>query len=105
MSSGAGLARPRQDKPAWQSDTEAKACQKCATGFSFFIRRHHCRHCGKVLLPLRPFPGALGGATQFSTRCKARSDTWDTWGEVPARCGADAILFVVWSSGFSPPQC
>jgi len=37
-----------QAAPNWQTDREAPNCNKCKTTFSLFLRRHHCRHCGKV---------------------------------------------------------
>mmetsp|Transcript_44938 Transcript_44938/g.119582 ORF Transcript_44938/g.119582 Transcript_44938/m.119582 type:complete len:101 (+) Transcript_44938:3-305(+) len=43
-----GLARPRQQAPTWQADREATNCTKCKVAFSLFLRKHHCRHCGKI---------------------------------------------------------
>ncbi|KAI9183492.1 hypothetical protein H9P43_004410 [Blastocladiella emersonii ATCC 22665] len=32
----------------WTPDAQAAACHGCARQFTFFLRRHHCRLCGKV---------------------------------------------------------
>ncbi|EJS42280.1 pib1p [Saccharomyces arboricola H-6] len=32
----------------WQADEEAQNCFQCKTNFSFLIRRHHCRCCGRI---------------------------------------------------------
>uniref|UniRef100_A0A8B9HPE3 Zinc finger, FYVE domain containing 9b n=1 Tax=Astyanax mexicanus TaxID=7994 RepID=A0A8B9HPE3_ASTMX len=34
--------------PQWVPDSQAPACMKCGSKFSFTRRRHHCRACGKV---------------------------------------------------------
>lgn len=34
--------------PQWVPDSQAPACMKCGSRFSFTKRRHHCRACGKV---------------------------------------------------------
>lgn len=34
--------------PQWIPDSQAAACMKCGSKFSFTRRRHHCRACGKV---------------------------------------------------------
>ncbi|XP_072517155.1 zinc finger FYVE domain-containing protein 9 isoform X1 [Salminus brasiliensis] len=34
--------------PQWVPDSQAPACMKCGSRFSFTRRRHHCRACGKV---------------------------------------------------------
>jgi len=33
----------------WVADSDAPACMRCNTGFTFFYRRHHCRKCGYVV--------------------------------------------------------
>uniref|UniRef100_A0AAR2IUY7 FYVE zinc finger domain-containing protein n=1 Tax=Pygocentrus nattereri TaxID=42514 RepID=A0AAR2IUY7_PYGNA len=33
--------------PQWVPDSQAPACMKCGSRFSFTRRRHHCRACGK----------------------------------------------------------
>ncbi|KAH6691688.1 FYVE-domain-containing protein [Plectosphaerella plurivora] len=35
--------------PRWQPDAEATLCPICRTQFSFFVRKHHCRKCGRVV--------------------------------------------------------
>ncbi|CAG8971671.1 hypothetical protein HYALB_00003139 [Hymenoscyphus albidus] len=35
--------------PRWQPDAEVTICPICHTQFSFFIRKHHCRKCGRVV--------------------------------------------------------
>ncbi|KPA86883.1 hypothetical protein ABB37_00925 [Leptomonas pyrrhocoris] len=63
---------------SWRDDTSVERCCQCATVFTFFRRRHHCRHCGGVFcgvcsgqrLWLRPWPGAAAPAAPvaFSSR-------------------------------------
>ncbi|RKK69267.1 hypothetical protein BFJ69_g12872 [Fusarium oxysporum] len=38
-----------QQRPRWQPDNEVTYCPICHTQFSFFIRKHHCRKCGRVV--------------------------------------------------------
>ena len=35
--------------PEWESNKDAKECRLCLKVFSFTIRRHHCRSCGRVV--------------------------------------------------------
>ncbi|KAH8815236.1 FYVE zinc finger-domain-containing protein [Xylogone sp. PMI_703] len=35
--------------PRWQPDAEVTFCPICKTQFSFFVRKHHCRKCGRVV--------------------------------------------------------
>ena len=32
----------------WVDDSKATHCYSCNSEFSLFIRRHHCRYCGKI---------------------------------------------------------
>ncbi|BFZ64693.1 carboxypeptidase Y-deficient [Saitoella coloradoensis] len=36
-------------RPPWQPDDEAPHCHLCSRPFTFFLRRHHCRLCGRVV--------------------------------------------------------
>ncbi|KAL4897505.1 hypothetical protein BDV59DRAFT_190490 [Aspergillus ambiguus] len=36
-------------RPRWQPDSEVTNCPICATPFSFWYRKHHCRKCGRVV--------------------------------------------------------
>ncbi|ROV99926.1 hypothetical protein VMCG_06180 [Cytospora schulzeri] len=35
--------------PRWQPDAEVTICPICHTQFSIFVRKHHCRKCGRVV--------------------------------------------------------
>lgn len=37
--------RPRA---AWVDDKDITKCFRCKGGFSLFVRKHHCRHCGRI---------------------------------------------------------
>ena len=39
---------PSSNRPVWVPDSSATACARCRANFSFELRRHHCRFCGKV---------------------------------------------------------
>jgi SH3 domain-containing YSC84-like protein 1 len=34
--------------PRWMPDEETDSCTKCKVDFDWFVRRHHCRHCGVI---------------------------------------------------------
>ena len=42
-----GEKRPG-DQHFWVDDSKCKACYECETAFSVFVRRHHCRICGRI---------------------------------------------------------
>ncbi|KAH7027248.1 uncharacterized protein B0I36DRAFT_364481 [Microdochium trichocladiopsis] len=35
--------------PRWQPDAEVTLCPICSTQFGIFVRKHHCRKCGRVV--------------------------------------------------------
>ena len=37
------------EEPDWVEDDKFSNCQICTSQFSLFVRRHHCRRCGKLL--------------------------------------------------------
>ena len=36
-------------KPVWVPDSMSKECMVCSVKFTAFIRKHHCRRCGRVV--------------------------------------------------------
>eukprot|EP01091_Cochliopodium_minus_P011122 TRINITY_DN3094_c0_g1_i2.p1 TRINITY_DN3094_c0_g1~~TRINITY_DN3094_c0_g1_i2.p1 ORF type:complete len:1443 (+),score=516.66 TRINITY_DN3094_c0_g1_i2:125-4330(+) len=47
-----GLKTDKEDEfvaPEWITDEESDSCMSCPTKFTFFVRRHHCRNCGKLV--------------------------------------------------------
>ena len=36
-------------RPVWVPDAVAKDCMICQMRFSTFVRKHHCRRCGRVV--------------------------------------------------------
>jgi hypothetical protein len=36
-------------KPVWVPDAVSKECMICSVKFTAFIRKHHCRRCGRVV--------------------------------------------------------
>ena len=37
------------DVSHWLSDNDVPACKRCDLNFNAFVRRHHCRNCGRVV--------------------------------------------------------
>ncbi|KAI7833327.1 Dbl homology domain-containing protein, partial [Kickxella alabastrina] len=37
------------DAPVWDPDESAERCYICFRDFSLFVRKHHCRACGKIV--------------------------------------------------------
>mmetsp|Transcript_23044 Transcript_23044/g.35071 ORF Transcript_23044/g.35071 Transcript_23044/m.35071 type:complete len:89 (+) Transcript_23044:3-269(+) len=35
--------------PHWMQDDQAKGCTACHKEFGIFLRRHHCRACGRLV--------------------------------------------------------
>ncbi|UNI14451.1 hypothetical protein JDV02_001080 [Purpureocillium takamizusanense] len=44
-----GQESPEFVLPRWQPDAEVTYCPICHAQFSFFVRKHHCRKCGRVV--------------------------------------------------------
>ncbi|OAA67506.1 Zinc finger, FYVE-type [Cordyceps fumosorosea ARSEF 2679] len=40
---------PEFSLPRWQPDAEVTLCPICHTQFSIWVRKHHCRKCGRVV--------------------------------------------------------
>lgn len=37
------------NQPEWEDDSSVNECRRCNRKFSLWVRRHHCRRCGKVV--------------------------------------------------------
>ncbi|RDA89728.1 hypothetical protein CP533_6851 [Ophiocordyceps camponoti-saundersi (nom. inval.)] len=44
-----GSGSPEVALPRWQPDAEVTYCPICNAQFSIFVRKHHCRKCGRVV--------------------------------------------------------
>ncbi|ETS59631.1 hypothetical protein PaG_06555 [Moesziomyces aphidis] len=40
--------REQNLQPQWERDEEARDCRGCGRHFTFFLRKHHCRRCGRI---------------------------------------------------------
>ena len=65
---------PIPSSPApWVDDSKTKRCQICRTRFTFIIRKHHCRWCGRVLCdkcgPVRSPTSYFGAAVRLCRAC------------------------------------
>lgn len=48
LQSSSDASDGKANRPKWVADEDVKACTKCGTNFSVFLRKHHCRACGKI---------------------------------------------------------
>ncbi|KAL9936202.1 hypothetical protein V8E36_005044 [Tilletia maclaganii] len=44
----APVLREQNLTPVWESDSAATECRGCSRRFTFFLRKHHCRRCGRI---------------------------------------------------------
>ncbi|SNX85550.1 uncharacterized protein MEPE_04259 [Melanopsichium pennsylvanicum] len=42
------VMREQNLQPQWERDEEARDCRGCGRHFTFFLRKHHCRRCGRI---------------------------------------------------------
>ena len=42
------LGAKQDDRAHWVPDDAATVCHNCNVKFTWSVRRHHCRHCGRV---------------------------------------------------------
>ncbi|CAD6907678.1 unnamed protein product [Tilletia controversa] len=47
-SNRAPVLREQMLSPQWESDSAATECRGCSRRFTFFLRKHHCRRCGRI---------------------------------------------------------
>ena len=57
-------------KPVWVPDSVSKECMICSVKFTAFIRKHHCRMCGRVVCsacsPHRMAPNSVTQTNQYA---------------------------------------
>ena len=57
----------------WVDDKKVKRCQICKLKFTFIVRKHHCRWCGRVLCdkcaPTRPPTSYFGASVRLCWGC------------------------------------
>ncbi|KAE8214914.1 hypothetical protein CF327_g1742 [Tilletia walkeri] len=44
----APVLREQMLTPQWESDSVVSDCRGCSRRFTFFLRKHHCRRCGRI---------------------------------------------------------
>ena len=49
---------------SWIPDAFADNCMSCDKQFGFLTRRHHCRHCGRLIC--KPCQREMTGMTEWS---------------------------------------
>ncbi|CAG9971721.1 unnamed protein product, partial [Clonostachys byssicola] len=53
--------------PRWQPDAEVTYCPICQTQFSIFVRKHHCRKCGRIIDQRPPLSRVLERTQELAT--------------------------------------
>ncbi|SNX82607.1 related to vacuolar segregation protein PEP7 [Melanopsichium pennsylvanicum] len=74
----------------WQDDAEAKACPICSTPFSFTVRKHHCRLCGRVVCA-SPHLIRLAWADQVGPGTTGKTLTTEERAALDAKCSGNIV--------------
>lgn len=60
-------------KPVWVPDSMSKECMVCSIKFTAFVRKHHCRRCGRVVCSsCSPHRMAIDPLTQNGTELESK---------------------------------
>ena len=74
-----GVAAQKKKKVRWTPDEEASDCELCHTKFNFFVRKHHCRSCGKLVCGncsnREQYVAAYGRRVRVCTYCNKRIES------------------------------
>ena len=56
----------------WMPDKACKECSECSSKFSWFLRRHHCRICGRIFCNACCYKTIPGGMLRSDLQVSGR---------------------------------
>lgn len=99
---GGGGSKPRGD--FWVDDSKVKNCYDCETAFSVFVRKHHCRVCGRIFCGnctknFLPAPDPSSGESWMRVCNYCESEVVLGWQHFPIGSGREQAVAGVTDKG------